>query len=147
MLIGTCVLLCNNVWCLTITLTIHLLTKFAKWQYYHCMVFCWWNLYCSITELYQQLKTADNFVHFHVQMLLMSYIVRFANGIFFPGEYEYFQNAFEDSKSDIGEISLAFYSGLFAYNGWWVDFCLSCISSHQKSKRIKLFSICFILML
>lgn len=34
------------------------------------------------------------------------------------GEYEYFQNAFEDSKSDIGEISLAFYSGLFAYNGW-----------------------------
>ncbi|KAL8567078.1 hypothetical protein ACOMHN_027505 [Nucella lapillus] len=34
------------------------------------------------------------------------------------GEYEHFQNAFEDSKSDIGEISLAFYSGLFAYNGW-----------------------------
>jgi len=34
------------------------------------------------------------------------------------GEYEYFQNAFEDSKSDIGQISLAFYSGLFAYNGW-----------------------------
>ncbi|XP_076455001.1 large neutral amino acids transporter small subunit 2-like isoform X2 [Babylonia areolata] len=34
------------------------------------------------------------------------------------GEYEHFQNAFEDSKTDIGEISLAFYSGLFAYNGW-----------------------------
>jgi hypothetical protein len=34
------------------------------------------------------------------------------------GEYEYFQNAFEDSESDIGKISLAFYSGLFAYNGW-----------------------------
>ena len=25
---------------------------------------------------------------------------------------------FEDSKTDIGETSLAFYSGLFAYNGW-----------------------------
>ncbi|KAK7095535.1 large neutral amino acids transporter small subunit 2-like isoform X2 [Littorina saxatilis] len=34
------------------------------------------------------------------------------------GEYEHFQNAFEDSETDIGKISLAFYSGLFAYNGW-----------------------------
>jgi len=34
------------------------------------------------------------------------------------GEFEHFQEPFANSKTDIGEISLAFYSGLFAYNGW-----------------------------
>ncbi|KAK3086473.1 hypothetical protein FSP39_018928 [Pinctada imbricata] len=34
------------------------------------------------------------------------------------GETEYFENAFEDSSKDVGSISLAFYSGLFAYAGW-----------------------------
>lgn len=34
------------------------------------------------------------------------------------GEVEYFQNAFEGTSQDVGSISLAFYSGLFAYAGW-----------------------------
>ncbi|XP_041376190.1 large neutral amino acids transporter small subunit 2-like [Gigantopelta aegis] len=34
------------------------------------------------------------------------------------GEVEFFHNAFDNSKTDIGDISLAFYSGLFAYAGW-----------------------------
>lgn len=34
------------------------------------------------------------------------------------GETEHFQEPFANTITDIGEISLAFYSGLFAYNGW-----------------------------
>jgi len=34
------------------------------------------------------------------------------------GEVEYFQNPFEGSKWNAGSISIAFYQGLFAYNGW-----------------------------
>lgn len=42
----------------------------------------------------------------------------------FTGEIEYFQNSFENTSTDVGQISLAFYSGLFAYAGWWVQFLL-----------------------
>ncbi|KAK6174528.1 hypothetical protein SNE40_017786 [Patella caerulea] len=34
------------------------------------------------------------------------------------GETEYFQDAFQGTSTDVGSISLAFYSGLFAYAGW-----------------------------
>ncbi|XP_061163232.1 large neutral amino acids transporter small subunit 1-like [Saccostrea echinata] len=34
------------------------------------------------------------------------------------GEVEYFQDAFQNTNTDVGQISLAFYSGLFAYAGW-----------------------------
>src|SRR6218665_2857911 len=38
----------------------------------------------------------------------------------FAGEYEYFVHPFEGSKTNIGAIAIAFYQGLFAYNGWLV---------------------------
>ncbi len=34
----------------------------------------------------------------------------------FPGHFEHF--TFDNTETDITKISLAFYSGLFAYNGW-----------------------------
>lgn len=40
---------------------------------------------------------------------------------FFPpsqGNLEYLQNSFQDTEMDVTKVSLAFYSGLFAYNGW-----------------------------
>jgi len=36
------------------------------------------------------------------------------------GEYEYFQSPFEGTVANPGAIALAFYQGLFAYNGWSV---------------------------
>lgn len=36
----------------------------------------------------------------------------------FLGEVEYFNEPFQDTYSDVGRISLALYSGLFAYAGW-----------------------------
>lgn len=32
--------------------------------------------------------------------------------------YDSFENIFGDTASDFSEVSLAFYSGLFAYSGW-----------------------------
>ncbi|KAK7495749.1 hypothetical protein BaRGS_00012969 [Batillaria attramentaria] len=44
------------------------------------------------------------------------------------------ENAFEDSKTDIGEISLAFYSGLFAYNGWnYLNFVIEELKDPYKN--------------
>lgn len=34
------------------------------------------------------------------------------------GNVEYFENAFEGTTTDVGKLSLAVYSGLFAYAGW-----------------------------
>lgn len=34
------------------------------------------------------------------------------------GEYENFKDPFEHTESNVGKIAMAFYSGLFAYNGW-----------------------------
>lgn len=34
------------------------------------------------------------------------------------GEYEYFMDPFVNTETNIGKISVAFYQGLFAYNGW-----------------------------
>lgn len=36
----------------------------------------------------------------------------------FRGEYENFENPFEHTETDVGKVAMAFYSGLFAYNGW-----------------------------
>jgi len=40
------------------------------------------------------------------------------NILMFLGEYEYFQSPFEGSVTDPGIIAIAFYQGLFAYQGW-----------------------------
>ncbi|ELT99079.1 hypothetical protein CAPTEDRAFT_202178 [Capitella teleta] len=34
------------------------------------------------------------------------------------GKYEHFLSPFENTNADVGSIALAFYQGLFAYNGW-----------------------------
>jgi len=34
------------------------------------------------------------------------------------GEYEYFRSPFEGSATNPGTIAIAFYQGLFAYQGW-----------------------------
>ena len=34
------------------------------------------------------------------------------------GRVEYFENAWEGTSTDVGDISLSIYSGLFAYAGW-----------------------------
>jgi len=39
--------------------------------------------------------------------------------VIFRGDTENFQNAFEGSNTNPGNIALAFYSGLFSYSGWY----------------------------
>lgn len=36
------------------------------------------------------------------------------------GNVENFENAFENSETDPGKLSVAFYSGIFSYAGWYV---------------------------
>ena len=35
-----------------------------------------------------------------------------------PGKFEHLQNSFTGSNTNIGDIGLAFYLGLWAYDGW-----------------------------
>jgi len=46
--------------------------------------------------------------------------------LLFSGEFEYFRSPFEGTKTNPGSIAIAFYQGLFAYNGWWVSPVYSC---------------------
>ena len=38
----------------------------------------------------------------------------------YAGEVEHFLSPFEGSEVTAQSISISFYQGLFAYNGWWV---------------------------
>lgn len=51
---------------------------------------------------------------------LLALLIIIATGIFLiaKGETEYLATGFEGTNSDVGKISLAVYSGLFAYAGW-----------------------------
>ncbi|XP_064616157.1 large neutral amino acids transporter small subunit 1-like [Liolophura sinensis] len=50
------------------------------------------------------------------------------------GETEHFQNAFEDTTTDISRAALAFYSGLFAYNGWnYLNFVIEELQNPYKN--------------
>ena len=51
----------------------------------------------------------DSFIHIMLNWMLQ----------YFAGELEAFEKPFQNTETDIGKISLAFYSGLFAYNGWY----------------------------
>ncbi|KAL5021429.1 hypothetical protein ScPMuIL_000584 [Solemya velum] len=56
---------------------------------------------------------------FTVAKLLALFIITIAGLVMIGfGEVEYFQNGFENTSTDVGSVSLAFYSGLFAYAGW-----------------------------
>ncbi|ESP04986.1 hypothetical protein LOTGIDRAFT_184960 [Lottia gigantea] len=50
------------------------------------------------------------------------------------GQYEAFLNPFEHTEPNIGKISLAFYSGLFAYNGWnYLNFVIEELKDPYKN--------------
>lgn len=51
-------------------------------------------------------------------MLSYAVLVFIVNGYCVLGNVEYFENAFEGTTTDVGKLSLAVYSGLFAYAGW-----------------------------
>lgn len=36
------------------------------------------------------------------------------------GHMENFENPFENTETDPGKLSIAFYSGIFSYAGWYV---------------------------
>lgn len=53
------------------------------------------------------------------------------------GKVRYFQNSFENSNYDLGHISLAFYSGLFAYNGWnYLNYVIEEMKNPKKNLPI-----------
>lgn len=52
------------------------------------------------------------------RMLLCIWLQDIISIIVFSGEYEYFMDPFVNTETNIGKISVAFYQGLFAYNGW-----------------------------
>ena len=52
--------------------------------------------------------TNKKFIFFHV---IVFYIA---------GHMEYFEDAFVGTSQSVGSVSLAIYSGLFAYAGWYV---------------------------
>lgn len=51
---------------------------------------------------------------------LVAVFVVVAGGVckIYQGRTENFRNYFEDSKWDMGDMATAFYSGLWAYDGW-----------------------------
>lgn len=60
---------------------------------------------------------------------LLAIIIIICGGIvhIFQGHTEYISKGFEGSKYEISDIATAFYSGLWAYDGWFVFFLLNMI--------------------
>lgn len=74
-------------------------------------------------------------------MLTVNFFPRDFKPLFnFLGDPQYrksFENIFENTNTNIGQVSIAFYSGLFAYQGWnYLNFI---IEELQNPKRFDLF--------
>lgn len=52
------------------------------------------------------------------KLLALSIIIITGLALIGMGNVEYFDNVFENTTTDVGKLSLAVYSGLFAYAGW-----------------------------
>ena len=81
----------------------------------------------SLQEDVMDLSVVDWLIYWIVDWLTNCFIFVVA-----AGHVEYF--TFENSESDITKISLAFYSGLFAYNGWnYLNFVIEELIDPVKS--------------
>jgi len=48
-----------------------------------------------------------------------------------------FENIFEDTNTNIGKVSIAFYSGLFAYQGWnYLNFIIEELQNPKRFFKI-----------
>lgn len=58
-------------------------------------------------------------IYLQLCLVMFDYISSYRDVITGKPQYrESFENIFENTTPDIGTVSLAFYSGLFAYQGW-----------------------------
>ncbi|XP_014785531.1 large neutral amino acids transporter small subunit 1 isoform X1 [Octopus bimaculoides] len=77
-------------------------------------------------------RVQDIFTYAKVLALLLIIITGFVQ--LARGNFEYLQNSFEDSETDVTKIALAFYSGLFAYNGWnYLNFVIEELKEPSKN--------------
>ncbi|CAH1783680.1 unnamed protein product [Owenia fusiformis] len=61
-------------------------------------------------------RVQDVFTYAKVGALILIIITGFVQ--LGKGHYEHFLDPFKGTETDVGKVSMAFYSGLFAYNGW-----------------------------
>ncbi|XP_046370139.1 large neutral amino acids transporter small subunit 2-like [Haliotis rufescens] len=77
-------------------------------------------------------RVQDVFTYAKVLALILIIITGFVQ--LGRGQFDSFKNPFENTEPDIGKISLAFYSGLFAYNGWnYLNFVIEELKDPYKN--------------
>ncbi|XP_041370973.1 Y+L amino acid transporter 2-like isoform X1 [Gigantopelta aegis] len=77
-------------------------------------------------------RVQDVFTYAKVAALILIIITGFVQ--MGRGELEAFEKPFQNTETDIGKISLAFYSGLFAYNGWnYLNFVIEELKDPYKN--------------
>ncbi|XP_067662763.1 large neutral amino acids transporter small subunit 2-like isoform X1 [Haliotis asinina] len=77
-------------------------------------------------------RVQDVFTYAKVLALVLIVITGFVQ--LGRGQFDSFKNPFENTEPDIGKISLAFYSGLFAYNGWnYLNFVIEELKDPYKN--------------
>ncbi|XP_063424208.1 large neutral amino acids transporter small subunit 1-like [Mytilus trossulus] len=77
-------------------------------------------------------RVQDIFTYAKVGALILIIITGFVQ--LGRGEHENFHNPFEHTETNIGKIAMAFYSGLFAYNGWnYLNFVIEELKDPYKN--------------
>ena len=71
-------------------------------------------IFCSESSSLYQGSTVVKFIR-------GSYIFINLSVLYYQDHNDNFRNAFDGTTSSPGDIALAFYQVLWAYNGWWVD--------------------------
>jgi len=90
-------------------------------------------------------RVQDIFTYAKVLALILIIITGFVQiGL---GRYQHFKDPFDGTILNVGEWSLAFYSGLFAYNGWnYLNFVVEELKDPVKNLPIAIWISCIMVM-
>lgn len=100
------------------------------------------------TGIYFIIKGFKNIFCFEYKKNLFNNVYIFKKNIILGDSVnrQSFQNIFEGTNTNMGEISLAFYSGLFTYQGWnYLNFIVEELQNPKRCYKFFLFNIILII--
>lgn len=83
-----------------------------------------------------RLATGIQVLSMVVKLLALAVIILGGVVLLFQGHTENFENSFEGTNADVSSIGIAFYQGLWSYDGWNT---LNCLTEELKHPEVRVY--------